>query len=304
MIVTNAHDFLDAVTAHPPAPDLPATARSAFLVSPLDFSLAAESATDNSYMDLAQVPDPKRALLEHAELARQLSRDIPVITFPGDPAAPDGVFPNNVFATIHGRLIVGRMRHAVRQRESGRADIRRWFSDLLGYEMIDLSQRSLVAELTGALVIDRARGIGYCGLSERCDMEGARAMNDAFKLRLTYCFELAAGEYHANVVLAILAGRAAILAESGFANADDARAISRLYPGASIWISEDQKNAFAANAITLSPQRVWLSRCAFDSLTAQQRAVLESNDFAIGAVELRELEKAGGSLRCCVAEVF
>ena len=49
----------------------------------------------------------------------------------------------------------------------------------------------LVAELTGSLIIDRARGVGYCGLSERCDMAGARAMHQAFDLRLTFCFELA-----------------------------------------------------------------------------------------------------------------
>ncbi len=40
---------------------------------------------------------------------------------------PDAVFPNNVFATAPGRLIVGRMRHPVRQREAERADIRGFF---------------------------------------------------------------------------------------------------------------------------------------------------------------------------------
>nr|HPG95468.1 arginine deiminase-related protein [Dokdonella sp.] len=155
MIVTRAEDFLEAARSNFPAADLPATARAAFMVSPLGFSLAAESASDNRYMDLDDAPDPARALAEHAELARRLSADIPVVTFPGDPAAPDGVFPNNAFATIPGRLIVGRMRHAVRQRETERADIRGWFADLLGREIVDLSRQALVAELTGALVIDR-----------------------------------------------------------------------------------------------------------------------------------------------------
>ena len=35
-----------------------------------------------------------------------------------------------------------------------------------------------------------------------------------------------------------------------------------------------------------------------------QRALLAQSGFAIGAVELDEIEKAGGSLRCCVAEIF
>jgi hypothetical protein len=78
--------------------------------------------------------------------------------------------------------------------------------------------------LTGALVIDRARGLGYCGLSERCDAEGARLMHEAFGLRATLLFDLAPGEYHTNVVLAVLAGRAAVVCPRGFADAVEASA--------------------------------------------------------------------------------
>lgn len=304
MIVSEPREFLEAMAAQPCPADLPATARAAFLVSPVNFSLATESASDNLYMDLERVPDPLRALAEHAELARRLSEDVPVVSFPGDPDAPDGVFPNNAFATCEGRLIVGRMRHAVRRRETERADIRAWFGNVLGRQIIDLSGADLTAELTGSLVIDRSRGIGYCGLSERCDMAGARAMHEAFGLRLTYCFELAPGEYHTNVVLAILAGRAALIAESGFADPAAARAIGAVYPGKVLWLDDRQKQAFAANAISLTPGRVWMSATAASSLSEAQNDALGEWGFGLGAVEIGELEKAGGSLRCCVGEVF
>ena len=304
MIVTDPQSFIDAVRLLAPKPDLPATARAAFLLSPVDFVLAAESASDNHYMDLDRKPDPLRALAEHAELARCLSEDVPIVTFPGDADASDGVFPNNVFATIPGRLIIGRMRHAVRQRETRRADIREWLGATLGNEIVDLSTQDLVAELTGALVIDRARGIGYCGLSERCDMAGARAMHDAFNLRLSFCFDLADGEYHTNVVLAILAGRAAIIAESGFRDSDASKAIASIYQDRAVSITDMQKQAFAANAISLSPQRVWMSAKAMNSLTADQISSLGRSGFSIGSVDLTEIEKAGGSLRCCVGEIF
>lgn len=304
MIVTEPRAFLEALATHSFPVDLAATARAAFLVSPADFSLAAESASDNLYMDMQNSPDPMRALAEHGELARRLAEDVPVVSFPGDPGAPDGVFPNNAFATCPGRLIVGRMRHAVRQRETDRPDIRSWFGNVLRHEIIDLSGADLTAELTGSLVIDRARGIGYCGLSERCDMAGARAMHEAFGLRLTYCFELAAGEYHTNVVLAVLAGRAAIIAASGFADPAAAMAIGEAYPGNAIWLNDGQKQAFAANAISLAPNRVWMSTRAESALEPAQRQSLEAWGFAIGAVDIGELEKAGGSLRCCVAEIF
>src|SRR5690606_38874762 len=95
MIVTEPEAFLRAVDTLALKPEFPAVANAAFLVSPNGFSLAAESASDNRYMDLASQPDPLRALAEHADLARRLSEDVPLITFPGDPEAMDGVFPNN-----------------------------------------------------------------------------------------------------------------------------------------------------------------------------------------------------------------
>jgi len=302
MIVTDPAAFLAEFACMPVRG--PATARGAFLVAPASDTLAAESAQDNRYMDLACAPEPVRALRQHAELARRLGVDVPVVMFPGDPASPDGMFPNNVFASTRGHLIVGRMRHPVRQREAARSDIRGFFRDVLGYREIDLSGADFVAELTGALVIDRARGIGYCGLSERCDTEGARAMHAAFGLRLTFAFDLAQGEYHTNVVLAVLAGRAAILAADGFADARVPEAIARAYAGQAVHLSPAQKQAFAGNAIALAPGRAWMSARAAAALDPSQRALLEQSGFAIGAVELDEIEKAGGSLRCCVAEIF
>ena len=305
MITTSPSEFLDACAALAPLPEAMTTARAAFLVAPTGLTLAAESAQDNRYMDLARAVDPLRALAQHAALAQALRADCPVITFAGDPTTPDAVFPNNVFATAAGRLIVGRMRHPVRQREAERADIRGFFGELLGYDEIDLSGcRDLVAELTGSLVIDHRRGVGYCGLGERCDLAGAQAMHQAFGLRLTLCFELAAGEYHTNVVLALLAGRAAIIAADGFADPVVPQAIARACDERVIWLTPAQKQAFASNAITLSDERVWMSAAAAAALTGEQIEALRGYGFSVGAVDLSEIEKAGGSLRCCVGEIF
>lgn len=305
MITRSVTEFLQAHAALALLPEAAATARAAFLVAPTGLTLAAESAQDNRYMDLARAVDPLRALAQHAALAQALRADCPVITFAGDPATPDAVFPNNVFATAAGRLIIGRMRHAVRQREAERTDIRGFFGELLGYDEIDLSGcRDLVAELTGSLVIDHRRGVGYCGLGERCDPAGAQAMHQAFGLRLTLCFELAAGEYHTNVVLALLAGRAAIIAADGFADPAVPQAITRACDERVIWLTPAQKQAFAGNAITLSDQRVWMSTCAAAALTGEQIEALSGYGFSVGAVDLSEIEKAGGSLRCCVGEIF
>lgn len=304
MIVTDPAEFLAAYSAERFPVRGAATARAAFLVAPAGTTLAAESASDNRYMDLGQSIDMSRALAQHAELARHLGEDVPVVSFPGSADCPDGMFPNNVFATAPGRFIVGRMRHAVRQREAERADVRAFFRDTLGYRLVDFSRERFVAELTGSLVIDRARGIGYCGLSERCDLDGARAMHDAFGLAMTFCFELAEGEYHTNVVLALLAGRMALLAPAGFRDPAVPAALVRAFGNNAVELDRAQKNAFSGNAIALAPGRVWLSARGVAALEPAQRTAIERAGFALAAVELDEIEKAGGSLRCCVAEIF
>lgn len=304
MIIQSSTEFLEAFAALP-VPQHEATARAAFMVAPAELSLAAESAIDNVYMRMTESIDTSRALAQHQALAQALRADCPVITFPGDPDTPDAIFPNNVFATVPDRLIIGRMRHEVRRREAERADIRAFFHDVLGYAEIDLSRcPDVIAELTGALIVDRARRIGFCGLSERCNLAGAQAMSDAFNLQFVFCFELAAHEYHTNVVLSVLASRAVIIAADGFRDPAVPAAIARAYQDCAIWLTAAQKQSFAGNAIALARNRVWMSALAARSLTDEQRDALASAGFAIGSVELGELEKAGGSLRCCVAEIY
>lgn len=287
------------------APDFgAATAKAAFLVAPDGFARAAQSASDNAYMAAAQAFDRNAALAEHRELQRALATVLPTICFPGHLDAPDALFPNNVFATANARLIVGRMRHPVRQGEALRGDIRGFFRDALGYAETDLSTQPHPCELTGALVIDRARGLGFCGLSERCDEVGARLMHDAFGLRATLMFDLAPGEYHSNVLLAVLAGRAAIVCAQGFADPAVADAICALYAPHALRLTAAQQQAFAGNAIAASPDTVWMSSRAAASLGAEQRQALAAAGFGLRHVPLAAIEAAGGSLRCCVAEIY
>jgi hypothetical protein len=303
MLTRDTAAFLDVACTC--APDFgPATAKAAFLVAPDGFGLAVESAIDNRYMAEADAFDAARASAQHRELQRALTAELPVICFAGDPATPDAVFPNNVFATTPGRSIIGRMRHPVRQREAERHDIRRFFAESLGREEIDLSSQPHVCELTGALVIDRARGLGYCGLSERCDEAGAQLMHEAFGLRATLMFELAPGEYHTNVVLAVLAGRAALICTDGFADQTTAEAIANCYVPHGIRLSPAEHAAFAGNAIALGPDTVWMSAAASRALSAATREALTAAGFAVRAVPLDAIEAAGGSLRCCVGELY
>jgi hypothetical protein len=278
--------------------------RAVFLVSPEGFHLAAQSASDNAYMDLDLQVDTDRAMRQFQGLQRALSQQgIAVLSFAGRAHTPDAVFPNNVFATAAGRLLIGAMRHPVRQSETSHPDIRRVLGDGFGYVPHELQAPGIVAELTGSMVIDRARAIGFCGLSERCNEAGAAAMHHAFGLRGTLQFELATGEYHTNVVLSALAGRALVMCPDGIAQSASAARLRQLYPHC-IELSSAERQAYAGNCIALTRSQVWMSERAADSLGSSARAGLQAAGFAIHSVALDELEKAGGSLRCMIGECY
>jgi len=304
VIVDSPAEFRDAVRRLDREPWGPATARSVLLVSPVGFRLAEESERDNRYMAHGAAVSEARALAEHAALAAAVGERLPVELFPGDASMPDAVFPNNVFATAPGLLVVGRMRHAVRRREAARRDVRRHFEEK-GARLVDLSGREdLVAELTGPLVIDRLRGIGYCGLSSRCDAAGARAMHDAFGLRLTFVFGLEPAEYHTNVVMTVAAGRALLVHPGSFLDPQVPEAIAEVYGESVLRLDAAEKGAFVGNSIALSADELWMSAAAEAALRPASRAAIGSWGFGIRSVPMPEIEKAGGSLRCCVAEIY
>src|SRR5690606_19418305 len=235
---------------------------------------------------------------------RAFAEVIPTICFAGDPETPDALFPNTGSAPAVGRYVAGRIRHPVRQRGATRAAIRGFFGGVLDYAEIDLSTQPHPCELTGALVIDRARGLGFAGLSERCDEEGARLMHEALGLRATLLFDLADGEYHTNVVLAVLAGRAALVCPKGIADPAVVEAIASLYAPHAGMLSPAEHTAFAGNAIALSGDVVWMSAAAGRALTAANRDALANAGFEVRTVELDAIEAGGGSLRCCVGEIY
>ena len=303
-MITRDVDAFVAFASNSAADFGPACAKAVFLVAPEGFALAEQSASDNRYMDLGLATDAAKALAEHRGLQAALSAVVPTICFPGRADTPDAQFPNNVFATAPGRLLLGHMRHPVRQREAERPDIRGFFAQAMGYREIDLRAQPGICELTGALVIDRARGLGFCGLSERCDEAGAKAMLAAFGLRATLMFDLAPGEYHTNVVLSVLAGRAVVIAPDGFADPAVVEGVARCYAPGVVRLGADEKLGFAGNCIAVAEQAVFMSAAAASALRPENRRILREAGFDIHAVPLAEIEKAGGSLRCCVAEIY
>ncbi len=260
MIVNRPEEFLARLDSETFPVTGPACAKAVMLVEPMDFTVNTESAIDNHYMDLDHVADSKRALEQARGLASLIAaQGIEVISFPGKREAPDGVFPNNVFATTHDRLIVGRMLRPSRQLEAERPDIRAWFQ-ARGYQEIDLSHRDLVAELTGTLIVDSARRIGFCGMTGRVNQAGLEAMNEAFDLKMTFGFDLRPEEYHTNVIMMVLASRACVIYPGGFTDPAVPAAIARAFPDRTLVLNTAEQTAFAANCIALTEKDLFMSQ--------------------------------------------
>ena len=83
-----------------------------------------------------------------------------------------------------------------------------------------------------------------------------------------------------------------------------AAGIASIYAPHVVELTAAQKACFAGNGIALSPDRVWMSEAGAASLATAQQEQLAAAGFAVGRVALDEIEKAGGSLRCCVAEIY
>jgi hypothetical protein len=306
MLIKTVEGFIEATQKQAYPIKQAASMKAAFMVSPVGFRLDQQTAQDNEYMLMDEQVDVKLAMYQHQQLARAITEvGVPVVTFPGSPDTPDAVFPNNAFATTHQkRYVIGSMKYENRQKETQRADIRQFFGDILGYEKYEIDHDQAVAELTGVLVPDRARNIGFVGMTERVDDAGAQALDEAFATDLMFQFDLAEGEYHTNVVMACLAGEACVIHRGSFADPAVVDAIAGFYQDRTLFISDEEKLAFAGNCISITAKDVFFSQTAFDALSAESRRTLESWDFVLHGVDVSELEKAGGSLRCMIGEIF
>jgi hypothetical protein len=305
MIVTKPEEFRAQLESDWLTADSPGVPRAVFLVEPSDFSLSRQAARDNSYMDLTVGVNPRLAIEQHRDLSDRIAAcGVPVIRFPGRRKNPDDLFPNNVFATIPGRFIVGAMLHPERRQEAQRPDIRAFFTELMNYQEIDLTRRDLIAELTGAMVLDRARRLGFCGMTGRVNEAGCAAMHEAFELALTLRFDLKPEEYHTNVVMSVLASRALVICPDAFVDPEVPAAIAEAFPGHVMEITREEKEAFAGNCLAVNFNDLFISAAAWRALAPEKKRKLEAWDFTVHTVELNEIEKAGGSLRCCVGEIF
>ena len=287
------------------------------LVRPYAFNFNKETALDNVYQEcpkqISEDEIKNKALEEFEEALRLLCENnihVDVIE-DFDETTPDSIFPNNVFVTFPGKVFISQMYAKNRSREYKK--ILPQLKKIIDYnkaKVIDFrNDEGKVLEGTGALVIDRWKGICYGSLSKRCNKEEFLKFAKNFNLKPIYFRSEDKGKdiYHTNVLM-MVGEKFAIIADNLIVeNKEEVLKSLRDSGKEIISLKEDEFKNYAANAIELrgnDKNILVISKSAYDALTSEHKKIIEKYD-KILSIDVKTIEKyGGGSIRCMIAENF
>ncbi|MFE1192079.1 dimethylargininase [Streptomyces olivaceoviridis] len=201
---------------------------------------------------------------------------------------PDMVFAANGATVVDGRVFGARFRHAERTAE-GPAYLR-WFEER-GYQ--DVLWPEHINEGEGDLLTVGRRILAGTGF--RTDIRAHTEAQEFFGLPVTSLTLVNPRHYHLDTALAVLSDDEIMYYPDAFTPGSQA-VLRALFPHAVIATAEDAA-VFGLNAF--SDGRHVLLPTAAKGLQAQLRA----RGFEPIGVELTELLKAGGSVKCCTLEL-
>ncbi|MFE7581501.1 dimethylargininase [Streptomyces gardneri] len=267
-------------------PQRTATTRRFLMCRPTHFDVAYAI---NPWMRPEEGADPARALRQWAalrDLYRRLGHTVEEI--PPDPRLPDMVFAANGATVIDGRVLGARFRHPERAAE-GPAYLS-WFADH-GYATTRAPR--FVNEGEGDYLL-AGRTI-LAGTGFRTEPRAHEEAEEFFGLPVVTLTLVDPAYYHLDTALSVLSDTEIMYYPGAFSEGSRA-VLEMLFPGAILAEPEDAA-AFGLNA--LSDGRHVLLPSAAGRLA---RAVAARGFEPIG-VDLSELLKAGGSVKCCTLEL-
>lgn len=230
---------------------------------------------------------------------------------------PDSIFPNNWFSThAGGKLILYPMLSENRRAERKPAIIHKLNQDYAYTTQYDLSrheQHSQYLEGTGSIVFDHDSHLAYACTSPRTDRE---LLLEVCELLGYLPFLFSAYDrnhspvYHTNVVMSIGA-HIAVCCFEAILDADDRAGLHTLLLKSGktvVPISLTQMESFAGNMLFITNPAgktfVTVSTTAWNSLSEQQKTIIQQYAEPIIA-KVPTIEKhGGGSIRCMIAELF
>jgi hypothetical protein len=290
------------------------------MIRPVNFTFNAETAVNNAFQVAGADADAQRKALAEfdrfVQLLRENGVDVTVVDDTPQPYTPDSIFPNN-WVSFHreGTVCLYPMYAANRrlERKPGVLEtIARRFRidatlDFSGYEA-----EGLFLEGTGSMVLDRDERIAYACLSPRTDKE---VLLD-FCRKMGYRPEVFAAIdgtgrdiYHTNVMMCV-GDRFVVVCLDALPDLDQRQHLEATIGDTGkvlVPISLDQMNHFAGNMLQVENQNgeklLVMSTQAFDSLTPEQVAALQTFNRILHAPLTTIETNGGGSARCMLAEI-
>jgi N-dimethylarginine dimethylaminohydrolase len=245
----------------------------------------------NSWMDPGRPVDQFRALAQWQWLVEAfLDHSHKVDLVDPVPGLPDMVFAANAATVVGGRVLVARFRN--RERAPETPAFLEWFRT---HGHPDARVASMINEGEGDHLVTRDRILAGRGFRTE---PRAHAEAEQFFGRRVVALDLVDPRfYHLDTALAILDDEAGeIMYYPGAFSAPSRRLLERLYPDA-IRASEADAAVLGLNAV--SDGHNVLLPAAAAGLAAQ----LRERGFHPVGLDLSELLKAGGGIKCCTLEV-
>ncbi|MFD2523261.1 citrulline utilization hydrolase CtlX [Emticicia soli] len=301
------------------------TTSNILMIRPVNFAFNLQTAESNAFQDTdSQALDvtitQENALREFDVMVSQLRAiGVNVLVYDDTPKpyTPDSIFPNNWVSFHHSGKVCLYPMQAENRRLERRTDIIEELSANYHVEkIIDLTsfeQEGKFLEGTGSLVLDRMHRIAYACLSPRTNEEVLTAWEEQMNgYKIVKFRAVDANEkeiYHTNVMMCIGDNFAVVCLQS-IADLDERLMVKESLESTGknvIEITLEQMNEFAGNMLLVTNQKehriLVMSTRAYDSLTADQKKLLE--EYAdIAHFDLNIIETCGGgSARCMMAEV-
>src|SRR4051794_21495140 len=285
-----AEEFL--VTAVLPRPraaeaaERVATPRRYLMCSPEHFEV---SYAINPWMDITLGVDRELALRQWDALRQtyvDLGHQVDLIT--PEPGLPDMVFAANGGLVVEGRALGARFTHAER-----RAEGPAYLSWLAGAGLTDVTEPVRVNEGEGDFLV--VGDLVLAGTGFRTDPGAHSEVQELFGIPVISLQLVDPRFYHLDTALAVLDERTVAYFPEAFSPGSRG-VLQRLFPDA-ILATEADAVVLGLNAVS-DGRHVVLPTAAVD--LAEQ---LRERGYVPVGVDLSELLKAGGSVKCCTLEI-
>jgi hypothetical protein len=300
------------------------------MVRPACFCFNTETAISNAFQNNQYANSSsanqiqQQALIEFDQMVEQLRSHgvyVDVVDDTPSPIKPDAIFPNNWFSThSDGTIILYPMLAENRRLERREDLIKKLTQTHHVTAVIDFTpyqKHNQYLEGTGSLLLDRINKIVYAVRSPRTH----DTIVEHFTKLMNYqqppiLFDSVDGNqkpiYHTNVMMAIGTHVAIICSESIPDKQQRDRVVKSLEQNGKrkiIDITIEQMNHFAGNMLELQNSKgeylLVMSKSAFDSLTDEQRNLIEETNTQLVYFDVSTIEQCGGgSVRCMIAENF